>query len=171
MRVQADWLIEFAHSVLKAAGTDEEQAAKVAEILVWSDLIGRHTQGVWRLPTYCKRVRLKLIKCPCRPSFEDRGSAVCVIDGDNGFGFVISALAMERAIALIEDPAVIPTHPRAPGPVGAATQSTTGSRGLAGARQPATHLPPGSRHRLRAGRRAPRLTWRARGLHNLPQHP
>jgi hypothetical protein len=65
-----------------------------------------------------------------------------------------------------------PMHPRAPGPVGAAcdaTKSVTGSRGLAGARQPAAHLPPGSRHRLSAGRRAPRLTWRARGLHNLPQ--
>jgi len=65
-----------------------------------------------------------------------------------------------------------PRHPRAPGPVGAAgdaTKSATGSRGLAGAPQPATHLPPGSRHRLGARRRAPRLTWRARGLHNLPQ--
>ena len=40
-----------------------------------------------------------------------------------------------------------PTHPRAPGPVGAegdATKSATGSRGLAGARRPAAHLPPGS---------------------------
>lgn len=67
-----------------------------------------------------------------------------------------------------------PTNPRAPGPVGAAgdaTKSATGFRGLAGARQPAAHLPPGSQYRLSAGRRAPRLTWRARGLHNLPQRP
>ena len=42
---------------------------------------------------------------------------------------------------------------------------------MAGARQPATHLLSGSRHRLSARQRAPRLTWRARGLHDLPQRP
>jgi hypothetical protein len=57
------------------------------------------------------------------------------------------------------------------GAAGDATKSATGCRGLTGARQPAAHLPPGSRHRLSAGRRAPRLTWRVRRLHSLPQRP
>ena len=42
-----------------------------------------------------------------------------------------------------------------------------GSRGLAAARQPAAHPPPSFRHRLNAGRRAPCLPWRARGLQSL----
>ncbi len=100
MRVKADRLREFARALLVASGTDEGQAAKAAEILVWCDLVGRSAYGVWRLPNQCKRVKLGLIKCPCRPKVESRTASLCTMDGDNGFGYVVGAQAMERAIAM-----------------------------------------------------------------------
>ena len=100
MRIQADRLREFARALLVASGTDDEQAAKAAEILVWCDLVGRSGYGVWRLPNQCKRVKLGLVKCPCRPNVEERTESLCTMDGDNGLGYVVSAVAMERAVAM-----------------------------------------------------------------------
>jgi LDH2 family malate/lactate/ureidoglycolate dehydrogenase len=85
-------------AAFEAAGTDEDQAARVAAILVWCDLIGRQTHGTWRLAILCKRVELGLVSCPCRPKIESGAPGVLSMDGDNGFGLMVSELAMNHAI-------------------------------------------------------------------------
>jgi LDH2 family malate/lactate/ureidoglycolate dehydrogenase len=74
----------------------------LAEVLVWSDMIGRPEQGVWRLPTYLKRFKLGLISSPSKPRTVARKKAVAVLDGRNGFGQVVGQLAMGQAIRLAE---------------------------------------------------------------------
>lgn len=103
MKVRHDQLADFARATLTAAGMDEDQAARGAEILAWCDLVGRNPHGVWRLPICCKRVKLGLIRCPSSPGIVQVAPAACTIDGDNGFGLAVGALAMERAIALARD--------------------------------------------------------------------
>jgi LDH2 family malate/lactate/ureidoglycolate dehydrogenase len=93
-----DRLTGFAEEVLTAAGADQEQASAVAEILVWSDSVGRPNQGVWRLPILCKRLSAGLFQCPCRPCIDNRAPAVALIDGDNGIGHFVGRVAADVAI-------------------------------------------------------------------------
>ena len=87
-------------SLVRRAGVHPNDAAILADVLVWSDMIGRPEQGVWRLPTYLKRFKLGLIRSPCKPRAIARKHAVCVLDGNNGFGQVIGQAAMRRATRL-----------------------------------------------------------------------
>ena len=96
--VDIDGLARFAREVLAAAGADAEQAASVAEALVWSDTVGRPNQGVWRLPVLSKRLQGGLFECPCQPSVETKSPALTTIDGNNGMGHHVGRLAMNTAI-------------------------------------------------------------------------
>lgn len=91
-------LTGFAEAVLVAAGADREQAAAVAEVLVWSDSVGRPNQGVWRLPILCKRLQGGLFSAPCEPRIEDRAPALALIDGNNGIGHFVGRVAADVAI-------------------------------------------------------------------------
>lgn len=98
-RVSCAALTDFAGRVLASIGACDEQAQVFARALIWSDLIGRPTHGVWRLPAYVKRLRLGLIKCPCQPRFQLKGLAVDLLDGDEGLGHYVGHLAMQHAVA------------------------------------------------------------------------
>ncbi len=87
-------------SLVCHAGVDPNEAGILADVLVWSDMIGRPEQGVWRLPTYLKRFKLGLIRSPCKPRAVARKRAVTLLDGHNGFGQVVGQVAMRRAIGL-----------------------------------------------------------------------
>lgn len=96
--IALDKLTAFAAETLAAAGADREQAASVAEVLVWSDAVGRPNHGVWRLPILCKRLSAGLFQCPCRPRIDDRAPGIAVIDGDNGIGHYVGRVAADVAI-------------------------------------------------------------------------
>ena len=96
--VSIDALTRFAGEALVAGGADAEQAASVAEALVWADTVGRPNQGVWRLPILSKRLQSGLFQCPCEPVIEARAPALTAIDGNNGMGHHVGRLAMKTAI-------------------------------------------------------------------------
>jgi LDH2 family malate/lactate/ureidoglycolate dehydrogenase len=96
--IAAPPLREFAYDVTCASGADEAQARSLADALVWCDQVGRHTQGVWRLPILTKRISLGLIKSPCNAAFKQRTRCLEVLDGDSGLGHHVGQLAMRRAI-------------------------------------------------------------------------
>ena len=93
-------LTRFAREGLVAGGADAEQAASVAEVLVWADTIGRPNQGVWRLPILSKRLQSGLFECPCQPIIETKAPGLTTIDGNNGMGHHVGRLAMDTAIEL-----------------------------------------------------------------------
>ena len=92
-------LCDFLVKVLESFGADSHQAGIVCNALVWSDLIGRSTHGVWRFPAYVKRFREGLLKCPCSPVVSVIGASITRIDGDGGFGHYIGHIAIEQAIS------------------------------------------------------------------------
>lgn len=92
-------LCNFLVKVLESFGADSHQADIVCYALVWSDLIGRPTHGVWRFPAYVKRFRGGLLKCPCSPVVSVTGASTTCIDGDGGFGHYIGHIAIEQAIS------------------------------------------------------------------------
>jgi len=91
-------LTRFAGEVLAASGADAEQAGSVAEVLVWSDTVGRPNQGTWRLPILSRRLQSGLFQCPCQPRIETHAPALTTIDGNNGMGHYVGRLAMDTAI-------------------------------------------------------------------------
>ncbi len=99
-RVSLEKLTEFVNEVLVNVNADNEQGRTFADALIWSDLIGRPTHGVWRLPAYTKRIDLGLIKCPCEPKFSNDNLAVTVMDGDQGIGHYVGHEAMMRSIKM-----------------------------------------------------------------------
>ena len=79
LRISEAQLLSLAQAALTAAGASAAQAQAVAEVLVWSDLVGRASQGVWRLPVLCERLRQGGIRGDALPrsSAARRGLALC----------------------------------------------------------------------------------------------
>jgi LDH2 family malate/lactate/ureidoglycolate dehydrogenase len=93
-------LLEFATALLTASRVTPDDARITAEGLVWSDLRGRHPQGVSRLPNFIQRVRRGLITSPADMRWVEAGDAAAILDADNALGHVAGGAAMRRAIEL-----------------------------------------------------------------------
>lgn len=97
-RVRASDLESFVTSVFAAAGTPEEDAATVAEVLVWANLRGIDSHGVLRVPGYVGRVGSGEFNP--RPDIAVLADlpAAAVIDADRAFGPVGMSRGMDIAI-------------------------------------------------------------------------
>jgi len=86
MIIDQDVLEDLAKSLLVLAGAAPNEAAIAARVLVWADAAGRPSQGVWRLPILCQRLRQGLYASPCRPILDRVSASTGRLDGDNGLG-------------------------------------------------------------------------------------
>jgi len=98
--VRADDLRALCTELLVKHDVPREDAEIIARCLVESDLRGVETHGVVRLPHYLNRVRLGLTKTRPNIRIERVTPVAALVDGDNGFGFVIATRAMDEAIAM-----------------------------------------------------------------------
>jgi ureidoglycolate dehydrogenase (NAD+) len=91
----------FIRDVLMACGARPEDAAIVAEGLVWANLRGGDGHGVSRLPRYVKIIARGEIDPKARPHLSHDRPATFVLECGHGFGPVAAmqaaALAVERA--------------------------------------------------------------------------
>ncbi len=99
--VSHEELGRFIRDAIVAVGAREQDAAAVAQGLVWANLRGGDGHGVSRLPRYLKMIARGEIDTKVQPRvIHDRG-ATFVIECDHGFGPVAAmqaaALAVERA--------------------------------------------------------------------------
>ena len=97
-RVDPDRLIDFAAAVYAGAGMPEADARLVADTLVQADLWGHQSHGVLRLGWYLDRVRNGAMKPVTKPEFVVDAGTIAVIDGHDGVGHVLTALATREAI-------------------------------------------------------------------------
>ena len=96
--IHANILTTFVYQVLKSFALDNFQANITAEILVWNDLIARHSHGVLQLPILTKRLSSGAINKQAKPTFEEKSPTLQLLNGDAGMGQYVSYLAMEKAI-------------------------------------------------------------------------
>jgi LDH2 family malate/lactate/ureidoglycolate dehydrogenase len=89
----------FAVRLLSANGVPPQDAAVVARCLVLADMRGVSTHGLSRLPGYLKRLSQGLINPAPRLEAAQPAPAATIVDGQNGFGFVVGTFAMSHAIA------------------------------------------------------------------------
>jgi ureidoglycolate dehydrogenase (NAD+) len=89
-------LSRFICDALAGKGARPDDAATVADGLVWANLRGIDGHGVSRLPSYLRMIERGRIDVAARPKLAQDGAATFVLDGARGFGPV----AMMQAIAL-----------------------------------------------------------------------
>jgi len=89
----------FAARILAALGVPDEDAELVADSLVVAEEWGHPSHGLLRLPWYAARLRTGRIEPVTRLTvLADRGALVSV-DGNAGVGQVVTARAMDLAVA------------------------------------------------------------------------
>lgn len=88
---------------LVSAGVSEEQAAKIAAILIHADLRGVNSHGALRTEHYMKRLKAGGINPTPDISFNKTGPVTGVVDGDDGFGHVVADIAMDHAIEMAKE--------------------------------------------------------------------
>jgi LDH2 family malate/lactate/ureidoglycolate dehydrogenase len=98
LRVDALRMIDFAAEVYRGAGVPDADARLIADTLVQADLWGHQSHGVLRLGWYLDRIRNGVIRPVTQPEFVVDGGVVAVIDGHDGVGHVLTALAAREAI-------------------------------------------------------------------------
>jgi len=89
-------LSRFIRDALEGKGARAEDAAIVADGLVWANLRGVDGHGVSRLPFYLRMIERGEINVAAKPSLAQDRIATFVLDSGRGFGPV----AMMQAIAL-----------------------------------------------------------------------
>lgn len=99
-RVSTAALRDFSSRMLCAAGANGQEAAVVADCLVWSDQAGLPNQGLWRLPLLLRNMQQGGIRSPCNYEIDRISSACAMIRGGSGFGHYLCQQAAEHAVEL-----------------------------------------------------------------------
>ena len=95
----ADRLMTIAARLLQGAGANEHEAATVARHCVDANLAGHDSHGIIQVPTYIDRVDEGHIAPGARFEVVRDTPTTTVVDGNWGFGYVVSERAMEITIA------------------------------------------------------------------------
>jgi LDH2 family malate/lactate/ureidoglycolate dehydrogenase len=98
-RVAAERLLDFATAVYERAGMPASDARIAADTLVQADLWGHQSHGVMRLSWYVGRLKTGVCNAKAEPALAVDAGAIAVLDGKDGMGQVLTARAMEEAIA------------------------------------------------------------------------
>ena len=96
--VQAERLERLATTIFERSGAPPEHAALVAAHLVEANLAGHDSHGVILLPTYTDRIKKGHIVPGARFEIVREGPTTARINGNWGFGQVVSERAMQLAI-------------------------------------------------------------------------
>jgi LDH2 family malate/lactate/ureidoglycolate dehydrogenase len=96
--VRAEDLTTLSQAIYEAAGTPPEHAQIVVEHQVGANLKGHDSHGVVLLPTYVTRIDRDHIKPTARPTVISETPTTIAVNGNWGFGPVVSEWTMERCI-------------------------------------------------------------------------
>ncbi len=101
-RVNPEGLEKLCAEAFAADGMAIENAKKVAASLVCADLRGVSSHGMVRLGTYIQRSHKEQWNQNPHFTFTQTLPAVCMMDGDDGFGSLVGTVAMEKAMELAD---------------------------------------------------------------------
>jgi len=103
INVSADPLEAFVRQVFANAGCDPSGAADMAQCLVQTNLWGIDSHGVLRVGKYLDRLRSGAMNGTPEIKALQSGTALEVLDADNGSGYVAGKAAMAHAIELAKE--------------------------------------------------------------------
>ena len=96
--VQADRLTRVAAALLRAAGASDQEADAVAIGCVNANLAGHDSHGAIAIPTYIDRIKAGHIVPGAPWTIMQETPTSTVIDGNWGFGYVVTDRAMRYTI-------------------------------------------------------------------------
>src|SRR6201992_2435470 len=96
--IQADRLTRIGAALLTAAGASDEEASAVAMGCVNANLAGHDSHGVIAIPTYIDRIKAGHIVPGAPWNIVQETTTSTVIDGNWGFGYVVTDRAMRYTI-------------------------------------------------------------------------
>ena len=102
----AQYLRRISRNLFAAAGTPDDIATNVADILVRANLAGHDSHGVQFVPMYLDRIEAGEIAPAAYPEIVRETATTMHVDGHLGFGHHMSRQSMEWAIARARDSAV-----------------------------------------------------------------
>src|SRR5262245_62678089 len=76
-------------------GVPKDDAARIAELMLEADLVGADAHGVFRLPQYVQRLKLRSTNPRPNITVNRSAPATALVDGDNGMGHLVVARAAE----------------------------------------------------------------------------
>ena len=97
-RHSAEYLQEISRKLFAAAGTPDDIAATIAQILVNANLAGHDSHGVQFVPIYLDRIEAGEIAQTAYPEIVRETVNTLHVDGHKGFGHYMSRQAMDWAI-------------------------------------------------------------------------
>jgi L-2-hydroxycarboxylate dehydrogenase (NAD+) len=100
IRIPASHLRAFIADVLCAVGLSADDAAKVAELTVETDLAGADAHGIFRLPHYVRRIRAGGVEPRGNITVNRTAPATALVDGGNAVGHLVMAKAADTAVEL-----------------------------------------------------------------------
>ena len=89
----------IAKALLIGAGAPEIEAATVARLSIAANLAGHDSHGIIMIPSYIDRMKVGHIVPGAPWEIKQETPTTTVIDGNWGFGYVVTERAMQHTIA------------------------------------------------------------------------
>ena len=93
-----EYLHKVAYHIFRAKGASEQEAETVGSHVVKANLVGHDSHGVIQIPEYVQRIDRGHIVPGAPFVVEKEAPCTAVINGNWGFGFVVTERAMRMAI-------------------------------------------------------------------------
>lgn len=97
LTISADRLRDATRRTFAAAGTPEDLATQMADILVESNLAGHDSHGIIRIPAYVKSIKEGTLVPDARPAVIEETAGSALVDGKYGFGHLAAAFGTDVA--------------------------------------------------------------------------
>jgi L-2-hydroxycarboxylate dehydrogenase (NAD+) len=97
---------QFIAQALMSVAVPESDALTVAQLMIKSDLVGADGHGLFRLPSYLKRIRAGGVNLNPNIRIEREQGATALIHGDNALGHLVMNKAVEVAIEKVKEHSV-----------------------------------------------------------------
>jgi len=96
----------FIAQALMSVDVPASDALTVAQLMIKSDLVGADGHGLFRLPSYLKRIRAGGVNLNPNIRIEREKGATALIHGDNALGHLVMNKAVEVAIEKVKEHSV-----------------------------------------------------------------
>jgi LDH2 family malate/lactate/ureidoglycolate dehydrogenase len=97
-RLPADALRAFTRKAFQQVGVPQDDATRIAALMVEADLQGSDGHGIFRLPQYIRRIQAGGINPRPKIAIERERAATALVNGDNGMGHLAMRFAAQTAI-------------------------------------------------------------------------
>lgn len=98
MKITPEQELSFIIDILTHLDVPSEEAAIIAEVTLDADLKGFTSHGIGRFPQYIKGLEVGTIKAQTEVTVEKESAATALVNGNHGFGHVVTYKSMEMAI-------------------------------------------------------------------------